>query len=436
MSIYEKKIETMKQKKRAKLQLKRLKKTIDYSIKNIPFYREKLQQAGITSGKDIKSLEEISKLPFTTKGDIANNYPKGLLAVPIEKIARIQASSGTTGKPKIGYYTKNDLKTWTSLTARVLSTAGLKKEDIAQISFGYGLFTGAFGYHQGAEKIGSVVIPTSAGNSKKQITMMHDMGATVLMATPSYATYLSELIKESNIPISEFKIKKVILGAERCTNSMKNTIERNLNCEVLDTYGLTECFGPGVAGECECHRGMHVSEDVFYPEIINPKTGEVLEDGKKGELVFTSLLQEAVPLIRYRTGDITTITHEKCSCGRTTVRMKAPFARVDDMFVFKGINIYPTQIEHVLDHIKGISPFYIIKLERENYKDIATLYVELEKSREEYSDYNIRKIRESIQDKLKEIIIVNMNLELVEPNTLERATGKSKRVHDLRYVEE
>jgi len=266
--------------------------------------------------------------------------------------------------------------------------------------------------------------------------MLHDIGATALIATPSYATHLSELIKKSDIPITEFKINKVILGSERTTKSMKNTIEKNLSCKVTNNYGLTEFFGPGVAGECEYCNGMHISEDIFYPEIINPDTGEILEDGQQGELVLTSLYREAMPILRYRTGDITMLTHEKCECGRTLVRMEAPFARVDDMIVFKGINIYPSQIEYVLDSVNGIGPYYLIKLEREEYKDIATLYVELENPKETYTEYNIRKIKEEINEKLKETIIVKMNLELVEPETLERTTGKSKHVQDLRYIEE
>jgi len=435
-NIYNKKIETMKRNKLEKLQLSRLQKMVDYCIEKVPFYKEKLEKVDITSGKQIKSLTDILKIPFTTKVDIANNYPSGLVAVPMKDIVRVHASSGTTGKPKIGYYTKKDLETWTEISARIFSSAGVTKEDIVQISFGYGLFTGAHGAHHGVEKIGSTIIPISAGNSTKQITMLHDLGATALIATPSYATHLSELIQKSDIPTTEFKINKVILGSERTTKSMKNTIERNLSCKVSNNYGMTECFGPGVAGECEFCNGMHISEDIFYPEIINPDTGEVLEDGQQGELVLTSLYREAMPILRYRTGDITTLTHEKCKCGRTLARMEPPFARVDDMFVFKGINIYPSQIEYVLDNVKGIGPYYIIKLEREEYKDIATLYVELENPKETYTDYSIRKIKEEIKEKLKEIIIVKMNLELVEPETLERTTGKSKRVIDLRYIEE
>lgn len=435
--IYNVEIETMKREDLSKLQLQRLQNMVDYCIERVPFYKEKLLEVGITSGKQIETLADISKIPFTNKTDITEEcYPNGFLAVPMEEVARVHASSGTTGKPKMGFYTKRDLETWAELTARVWALNGLTKNDIVQISVGYGLFTGGIGFHQGAEKIGCTVIPASTGNTSKQLVMLHDIGATALMATPSYATHLSQLIKESRMKRYDFKINKVMLGAERCTAKMKETIMENLECRVADNYGLTECFGPGVAGECEYNNGLHISEDVFYPEIINPTTGEVLKDGEQGELVFTSLYREAMPLLRYRTGDITSITHEKCACGRTSVRMEAPFSRVDDMFVFKGVNIYPTQIECVLDNIKGITPYYLIKLERNNNNDIATLYVELENSKNIYNEELIKKKQEEIEKKLREVLIVKMNVQLIKENTLERPIGKSKRVEDLRYIDE
>lgn len=431
--IYNKKIETMERKKLSKLQLRRLQDMIDYCIKNVPFYKEKLEKVGITSGKQIKKLSDISRIPFTTKEDITEDYSTRILAVPMDKVARIQASSGTTSKPKIVYYTKKDLEIWAEICARVLSMAGVTHRDVVQISFGYGLFTGAHGMHQGTEKIGGAIIPMSSGNSTKQLGMMQAMGTTTLIATPSYATYLSELIKKSNISIEGLKIEKVLLGSERTTKNMKDMIEKNLKCVVTNNYGMTEFFGPGVSGECEFRQGMHISEDIVYPEIIDPNTGEVLEDGNQGELVLTSLYREAMPLLRYRTGDITTLSHEECSCGRTSVRMEPPFSRVDDMIVFKGINIYPTQIEYVLENIEGISPYYLIKLERKNCQDTATLYVELNENKEKYVENSIIKIKEEIKNKLKEIVIAKIEVELVEPNTLERTTGKSKRVEDLRY---
>lgn len=423
-------------KKMSKVQLKNLQSMVDYCIKNVPLYKEKLNEAGITSGKQIKSLKDISKLPFTTKQDIKDNYPDGLLAVPMEKVVRIQGSSGTTGKSKVSYYTKKDLEIWTNCAARLVEFTGATSKDVVQISCGYGMFSGGLGFHYGAEKIGCTIIPASTlEKTNKQIDLMQDLNTTMLIAIPSYVIYLIETMEKLNIPFSNIKIDKMIVGGERTTNSMKKMIEEKLNCKVFNVYGLTECFGAGLAGECKCHNGMHVCEDVFYPEIINPETGEVLEDGEQGELVFTSLQREAWPILRYRTGDITTITHEKCECGSTLVRMQAPFARVDDMFILKGVNVYPTQIENIIDNIEGISTHYLIKLERKE-KDIATLYIELQKEKKEYTDEEIEKIYKEIDDKIKGNINVSIDLELVEPNTLMRTSGKTKRVEDLRYIGE
>ena len=435
MSYFNAEIETMPREKLSRLQLSRLVRMVDYCINNVPFYREKLKSAGVTSSEDIRTLEDIQKLPFTTKDDLRENFPDGLLAVPYDKIARIHASSGTTGKPTIGYYTKYDMEIWAQAAARVLKLNGIEESDIMQISVGYGLFTGALGFHQGAEKIGCTIVPASTGNTRKQIVMMHDVGVTALMATPSYATYLSDLVAGSQIPRSEFRLKKVLLGAERCTARMRETIEKNLGVVTADNYGLTECFGPGVAGECYCHAGMHISEDIFYPEIIDPETGRVLPDGEKGELVFTSLLREGMPLLRYRTKDITSLNREKCACGRTSVRMRAPFARTDDMFVFKGVNVFPSQIECAIDAVKGLSPHYHIRLERHGYSDSATLFVELDTPKDLLSDAELAAIEEQLQRNLREIVIVKINTRLVNPETLQRYTGKAKRVEDLRYSE-
>lgn len=435
--IYNAHYETMDRDELSKLQLLRLQQMIDYCITHVPFYKKKLSEAGITSGDQIKTLKDINKIPFTTKEDIRNNYPDGFLAVPMTDVARVHASSGTTGKPTIGYYTKKDMEIWADASARVLSLNGLTSEDVMQISVGYGLFTGALGFHQGAEKIGCTIVPASTGNTQKQLVMMRDIGATVLMATPSYATYLSDLISQSNTSDNEFKIKRVLLGAERCTKSMRETIEKNLGVTTADNYGLTEFFGPGVAGECEYRCGMHISEDYFYPEIINPETGTVLSDGEQGELVFTSLLREGMPLLRYRTRDITTLNHEKCECGRTSVRMQAPFARTDDMFVFKGVNVFPTQIESAIDCVKELSPYYHIKLERnERHQDTGTVFVELKKAICLYSDKELEKIKAELDYSLREIVIVKLNTKLVEPETLQRFVGKAKRVEDLRYCNE
>lgn len=433
MAFYDKKVETMSRQEMESVQLLRLKKMVDYCIQNVPFYKKRLDDAGIKSSDYINQLSDISLIPFTTKQDIIDNYPAGLVAVDKNRVVRIHASSGTTGKPTIGYYTKRDMEIWADASARVLCLNGIEKDDVLQISVGYGLFTGALGFHQGAEKIGCTIVPASTGNTQKQLVMMSDVGVTALMATPSYATYLSDLIKQSN---TKTKLKKVLLGAERCTKSMRETIERNLGVRTADNYGLTECFGPGVAGECSEQCGMHISEDIFYPEIIDPATGEVLRDGEQGELVFTSLLREGMPLLRYRTRDITKLHHDRCKCGRTTVRMDAPFARTDDMFVFKGVNVFPSQIECAIDGIDGLSPYYHIKLERDGFKDTATLFVELSKPKDLFSEEQLNGIENKLQHNLREIVIVRIKTKLVEPETLQRFTGKAKRVEDLRYSNE
>ena len=436
MSIFDRRVETMPRDQMVELQLNRMRKMVDYCMENVPFYTRQLSDAGIHSGSDIQSLKDIEKIPFTTKDDLRDNYPDGFLAVPRNKIARIHASSGTTGKPTLGYYTKQDMRTWAEASARVLCLNNIETDDVLQISVGYGLFTGALGFHQGAELIGCTIVPASTGNTQKQLVMLHDVGVTALMATPSYATYLADLINQSSVSRTEYKIAKVLLGAERCTNSMRNTIEKKLGVPTFDNYGLTECFGPGVAGECECHCGMHISEDLFYPEIINPESGEALSEGEEGELVFTSLYREAMPLLRYRTRDITSLNFGICDCGRTSVRMKAPYARTDDMIVFKGVNVFPSQIECAIDGIEGLSPHYHLKLEREGYQDTATLFVELEEPLELYSTNKAQAINEQLQKRLNEIIIVKLKTKLVNPGTLQRFTGKAKRVEDLRYSHE
>lgn len=427
---YYNEIEIASRKEIEKLQLNRLKKMVDYCFNNVEFYRKRLSEVGITSGDQIKTLKDIERIPFTTKEDLQNSYPDGMLAVPKNKIARIHASSGTTGKPTVGYYTKKDVEVWADAAARVLVLNGLTEDDVFQVSVGYGLFTGALGFHQGAEKLGCTIIPASTGNTQKQLVMMRDMGVTVMMATPSYATYLSDLISKSDEK-SEYKIRRVMLGAERCSQNMRDTIENNLGVVALDNYGLTEFFGPGVSGECSAKEGLHISEDLFYPEVINPASGDVLGEGERGELVFTSLLREGTPILRYRTRDISSLDYSKCKCGRTTVRMTAPFARTDEMFVFKGVNVYPSQIECALENVEGISPFYKILLSRENYQDNATLFVEVDNNN--YTDEEKNTIIKKIECKLKEIIIVKINIQLVEYGTIERSEGKSVRVEDKRY---
>ena len=426
--------EKLSRKELCDIQLSRLQIMVDYCYNNVPFYRERLGKAGITSGSQIKTLSDIDKIPFTTKEDLNDNYPYGFLAVDMSEIVRIHASSGTTGNPKLAFYTENDLKLWKNLSARVLKQNGLLKDDIFQISVGYGLFTGALGFHYGAEEVGAAIIPASVGNTQKQLKMLEDLGVTAFMATPSYATYISELIKNIDPEHKKFKLKKILLGAERATDNMRKIIEENTGIETRDNYGLTECFGPGVAGECEAREGMHISEDYFYPEIINPDTGNVLKNGERGELVFTSLLKEGMPLLRYRTRDITSLNYEKCKCGRTTVRMDYPYATVDDMIVFKGVNIYPSQIENIIDRIDELTHQYKIILNRENYVDSAKLIVELKNKYSYYSENKLNSIKEKLDFEMKKDIIVKIETEIIGNGTFERSYGKTKRVEDNRYL--
>lgn len=434
MRIYQTILETMNREALEELQLKKLQHMIDYCLLHSAFYRMKLLAAGINSGLCIRNLEEIQKIPYTTKDELRDYYPTGLLAVPMSQVARIHASSGTTGKPTIGFYTKKDLGTWTDAAARVLVQNGLESSDVMQISVGYGLFTGAIGFHQGAERIGCTIIPASTGNTEKQIVMMHDLGVTALMATPSYAALLAERIASTG-KLHEFRLKKVLFGAERCSTAARQMIESTLHVDTADNYGMTEFWGPGVAGECLEKNGMHITEDIFYPEIIDPESGKVLSDHAVGELVLTSLEREAMPLLRYRTRDLTSLDHTPCRCGRTTARIQAPMGRTDDMFVFKGINVFPSQIETAISRVSGLSPHYRITLNRDKtFQDSALLEVELSTpnlSREEQE-----KIKAEFERWLREIVIVRINVILCEPGSLERFNGKSQRVFDNRYTQE
>ena len=434
MGIYQIELETMNRAELEKMQLKKLQNMINYCLSHSSFYRRKLKDVGIDSGFCVQKLEELQKIPYTTKEELRDQYPTGLLSVPMDMVARIHASSGTTGKPTVGYYTKKDLDIWADAAARVLVQNGLDAQDIIQISVGYGLFTGAMGFHQGAEKIGCTIIPASTGNTEKQIVMMHDLGVTVLMATPSYASHLAERIVSTG-KRKEFKLKRILFGAERCSAATRRMIEDSLQVETADNYGMTEFFGPGVAGECSEKSGLHITEDIFYPEIIDPDTGKVLPDNTVGELVLTSLEREAMPLLRYRTRDLTSIDHTPCSCGRTTARIQAPKGRTDDMFVFKGINVFPSQIETAMSHVKGLSPHYRITLNRdEAFQDSALLEVEL--TEPSMSIEMKQRIKADFEHWLREIVIVRISIKLCEPGTLERFVGKSRRVYDYRYLQE
>ncbi len=432
MNCFQKEIETMPRKDIEALQLERLKWIVRYCYNNTEFYNKKLTQAGVFDGSKIKQLSDIQYIPYTTKDDFRDNYPFGMTAVPMKDVVRIHASSGTTGKPTVGVYTKEDLDTWSDCVARVAMAGGVTAEDIVQISFGYGLFTGALGLHYGLEKIGATVIPASSGNTEKQLMMMRDFGVTGLVATPSYALFLSEVMKESGHSRDEYKLRLGILGSEPCTLEMRDQIEANMGVFVSDNYGMTELGGPGVSGDCPAREGMHFAEDHFLPEIISRETDLPLGEGEVGELVVTTLTRKAMPVLRYRTKDVTKLTYEPCSCGRTHARMSKTMGRTDDMLIIKGVNVFPTQIESVLISMDHIGPHYQLVVRRENFKDSLEIKVELVSSELLESYGELDALRRRIEDKLKSVLGLQTKVTLVQPKTLERFQGKAKRILDLR----
>ena len=429
--FFQKEIETMSRPEMEALQLERLKRMVDYCYENISFYHDRLEKAGVTGDK-IKTLSDIQYIPFTTKDDIRDNYPFRMLAQPMKKIVRIHASSGTTGKPTVGAYTKQDLDNWSDQVARVAVAAGATEDDIFQISFGYGLFTGALGLHYGLEKIGATVIPASSGNTAKQLMMFRDFGVTGLVATPSYALYLSEMVRESGYPREDYKLRLGLLGSEGCTEEMREQIEKNLGIFVTDNYGMTELTGPGVSGECEYRCGLHFAEDAFLPEIIDTATGERKAPGESGELVVTTLLREGMPVLRYRTKDITRLNYEPCRCGRTHVRMDKVTGRTDDMMIIKGVNVFPSQIESVLVSTKGIGPHYQLVVRRQNFMDNLEVKVELVSTELLESYGELKALQRGLHDRLKSVLGLETKVTLVEPKSLERFQGKAKRILDLR----
>ena len=432
MKYFQPEIETMPRTQLEALQLEKLKQTVAYCYNHSKFYYDKLTKAGVFDGDKIRRLSDIQYIPFTTKDDFRDNYPFGMNAVPMRQVVRIHASSGTTGKPTVGVYTKEDLEIWSDCVARVAVAGGATTDDIIQISFGYGLFTGALGLHYGLEKIGATVIPASSGNTEKQLMTMRDFGVTGLVATPSYALYLSEAVKEGAFPLSDYKLRLGILGSEPCTPEMREQIEKNLGIYVSDNYGMTELGGPGVSGDCRARDGMHFAEDHFLPEIINSETGERLGENEVGELVVTTLSKRGMPVLRYRTKDITKITYQPCSCGRTHARMAKTMGRTDDMLIIKGVNVFPTQIESVLINMDKIGPHYQLIVRRENYKDTLEIKVELTDSNLLESYGELEALRRGIQEKLKSVLGLQTKVTLVQPKTLERFQGKAKRVLDLR----
>ncbi len=411
----------------------RLKKIVEHIYHNTPFYRKKMQELGITPD-DIESIDDIIKLPFTNKSDLRDNYPFGLCAVPMSQIVRVHASSGTTGKPTVVGYTRKDLSSWTECLARAFTSYGASNADVFQISYGYGLFTGGLGAHQGAEKIGASVIPMSSGNTEKQITLMHDFGSTVLCCTPSYALYLADVIKDSGLNINDLKLKVGVFGAEPWTENMRKEIEEKLGIKAFDIYGLSEIAGPGVGYECECQDGTHLNEDHFFPEIINPETNRPVESGEIGELVFTHLTKEGMPLLRYRTKDLTKLNYAKCKCGRTLVRMDRILGRCDDMLIIRGVNVFPTQIESVILELEEFEPHYLLIVDRKNNTDTMELQVEV---REQFYSDEMKQmliLKKKLTARLQSVLGLGVDVKLVEPRTIERSTGKAKRVIDNRKL--
>jgi Coenzyme F390 synthetase len=413
------------------LQLERLKSIVRYAYENVPMYTKKFDDIGLKP-EHIQTLKDIEKIPFTTKNDLRDNYPYGLFAVPLKKIVRLHASSGTTGKPIVVGYTKNDMENWSENIARLVVAAGGSDDDVAQVVFGYGLFTGGFGLHQGLEKVGITVVPSSSGHSERQLMLMQDFGTTILVGTPSYALYLAEIADEMGVDKSKLKLRLGLFGGEGHTPEMRAEIEKRWGIKATENYGLSEVQGPGVAGECYCQCGMHINEDHFYPEIIKSETGEALDYGDKGELILTTLTKEGIPMLRYRTKDITILNPEKCECGRATVRMNKVLGRTDDMLIIRGVNVFPSQIESVLVGMDGIGPHYQIIVTKNGYMDAIEVLVELidGKLLEKFSE--LEKLEKKIRHELKVVLQIDAKVRLVEPKSIERTTGKAKRVIDLR----
>ncbi|HPX61279.1 MAG TPA: phenylacetate--CoA ligase [Deltaproteobacteria bacterium] len=416
------------------IQLKRLKDVLERVYANVPFYRASFEKAGVRIA-DIKSLDDLQRLPFTTKQDLRDSYPYGLFAAPMEEIVRIHASSGTTGKPTVVGYTASDIHIWSELMARSFASAGAHKGDIIHNAYGYGLFTGGLGAHYGAERLGASVIPISGGNTKKQIMIMQDFGSTVLTCTPSYSLFMAEAANEEGVNFRNLKLRVGIFGAEPWSEAMRGEIEDKLNLSAIDIYGLSEIMGPGVAIEChQAKKGLHVWEDHFIPEIINPETGQRVAEGERGELVITTITKQGIPLIRYRTRDITSISYEPCVCGRTHARITRMSGRSDDMLIIRGVNIFPSQIESVLVGIEGVEPHYLLIVNRKDNLD--TLEVQVEVDERLFSDEIkvLQQLSKRIEKEIKDMLGVTCTAKLVEPKSIERSEGKAKRVIDNRHI--
>ncbi len=414
-------------------QLEKLKETIDRVYHNVPSYRQKMQERGIIP-EDINSLDDLKLLPFTTKQDLRDNYPYNMFATPLQEIIRIHASSGTTGKPTVVGYTRRDIANWAELMARCLAMAGGHQDSVVQIAYGYGLFTGGLGFHYGAEKIGAVVIPTSGGNTRRQIMLMRDLGTEILACTPSYALCIIEGLEAMGIKTEELKLKAGIFGAEPWSENMRAELEEKLNIKALDIYGLSEVIGPGVACECLEQQGLHIFEDFFIPEIIDPVTEEPLPEGEEGELVITTIDKEGLPVIRYRTRDITSLSYEPCACGRTHARISKLLGRTDDMLIIRGVNVFPSQIESALMAVGEAEPHYLIIVDRVNNLDTMEVWIEVSEKLFADEIRKLEQIRKQIESEIYTTLGINVKVKLVEPHTIERSEGKAKRVIDKRKI--
>ncbi len=423
-------IETMSRQKIREMQLERLKHTVRYAYENVAMYRERFDAIGLKP-EHIQTLKDIEKIPYTTKDDLRDNYPFKLLAVPMKKIIRVHASSGTTGKPITCGYTRADIDNWSTCIARILTMAGATDEDIFHVAFGYGLFTGGFGLHYGVEKLGATVVPVSSGNTERQIMLLKDFGATALIATPSYAMYLAETAKKLDV-LQDLKLRLICMGAEASTAEMHEALRQILGAFPTENYGLTEVGGPGVSGECREKAGMHINEDMFYAEVMNIEENRALAEGEQGELVLTTLTKEGMPILRYRTKDITSITYEPCKCGRTTARMARVVGRTDDMLIIRGVNVFPSQIESVLMAMPELGKTYEIIVDRVNYMDTIEVHVEVQDA-SLLTDYSkLEELVAKIKHKLRVVVQLDVKVKLVEPFSIKRAEGKVKRVTDLR----
>ncbi len=431
--IWNQHIECMSREEMEALQLRRLQEMVDRIYYNVPFYRRKLQEVGFMPG-DVRHLSDLGKLPFTTKQDLRDNYPFGIFAVPMSEVVRVHASSGTTGKPTVVGYSRKDLDNWAEVTARCLYMANTDRQGVVQVAYGYGLFTGGLGIHGGAERIGASVIPMSGGNTEKQLMLMEDFGTTLLGCTPSYAMHMAEVLEQSGMDRSRFKIKYGVFGAEPWSERMRKQIEDHWQIKAYDIYGLSEIMGPGVANDCDARKGLHIHEDHFYPEIIDPSTEEVLPEGEKGELVFTTFTKEAFPLLRYRTRDITTLHREPCDCGRTLVRMDKITGRSDDMLIIRGVNVFPTQVESVLLEFGETAPHYQLIVEREGTLDKLTIEVELSSSLFSDTVTGLSKLESRVRRRIDSVLGISADIRLVEPGRVPRFEGKSKRVIDKREI--